>query len=91
MSNAFSPTGYWAHYTTQLRNTDGTRGDSWTESWPIVDVADDSPRLIDEEGRVLTLRAFLVELREGGTTPNEDGQMYTVSLHVNTQSPAGEE
>lgn len=91
MSDAFSPTGYWAYYTTQFRKADGTHAAPWVECWPIVDIVDDNPRLIFEDGRVLTLRALLVELREGSTVPDEDEKTYTVSLHVSTQAPAGEE
>lgn len=86
----FSPTGYWAHYLTRFRNADGTHATSWVECWPIADIVDDNPRLIFEDGRVLTLRALLVELREGSNTPDEDGQTYTVSLSVSTQPWTGE-
>lgn len=80
----YSPTGYWAHYHTRYKNADGTWGNDWTDSFPVIGVNDSSALVIDHAGAVKTVRALEVDLSEGGGTPDEDGSTFTVSLEVNT-------
>ncbi len=84
----FSPTGYWAHYTTSFRNADGTWENSWTDTFPVVGYTDEA-LIIDEDGTVKIVSRLLDELREGGSTPGEGGQTWIVSLTVNSSD--GEE
>lgn len=90
----FSPTGYWAHYTTQFSKPDPVNpfgralGHRWASVYPVVGYTD-TALIIDEYGTVKTVGAFLDELREGGDTPDEEGETFTVSLSV--ENGPGEE
>lgn len=75
--------GYWAHYTTRFKNADGTPGDSWTDTFPVVGYTDVA-LVIDEDGSVLTVQALRDRLAEGGDTPDRDSQTFTVTFVVNT-------
>lgn len=76
-------TGYWAHYTTRFKKADGTRGESWTETFPVVGYTDVA-LVIDTGGNVKTVQALRDDLAEGGGTPDDDGETYTVTLEVDT-------
>lgn len=76
---------YYAHFYTSFRKTDGTRGNSWTETFPVVRADDEGLALVfDTDGYLKTVHVILAELRKGGDTPDEEGETYTVSLQVNT-------
>lgn len=78
----FSPTGYFAHFTTTFRKPDGEQGDTLVDSFPVAGYTD-TALIIDEDGTVKTVGALLDELREGGDTPDEEGATWTVCLAVN--------
>lgn len=85
MAEAFSPTGYWAHYTIRFQNDDGTRGEGWTETFPVTGYTDVA-LIIDDGGLVKTVTAYLDELRENSDVPDEDGQTFTAYLEVNSRN-----
>lgn len=80
-------TAYWAHYHTQFKKPDGTRGNGWTDTFPVVGYTDVA-LIIDAGGNVRTVQSLLEDFAEGGDTPNEDGETYAVYLEVNT-NPEG--
>jgi hypothetical protein len=79
----FSPTGYYAHYPTRFRDADGSPGNSWTDTFPVVGYTDVA-LVIDVDGSVKTVEALRETLAEGGDKPDEEGQTWTVGLEVNT-------
>lgn len=85
----YSPTGYWANYHTFFLRADGSRtGTHWYNSYPVIDVKDDLPRVIYEDGAVLSIQAVLRRLQEGGDTPDEEGETFRVTLEVTTRNDA---
>ncbi|QMP84445.1 hypothetical protein HUN42_00068 [Streptomyces phage Dagobah] len=89
----YSPTGYWANYhTVVVRQTpDGEIFDHhWHDSYPVVDVKDDLPRVIYEDGTVLSVQGALRRLQEGGDIPDEEGRTYRVTSEVNSRPDDGE-
>lgn len=77
----FSPTGYRARYTTCCKNADGTRGETWTDTFPVVGYTDVA-LVINSDGRVLTVEAMREELAGDGKL--EDGETFRVYLEVST-------
>lgn len=70
----YSPTGYWAHFTTHFIEHDARV----TDVFPVVGYTDVA-LIIDEDGTVKTVDAMLEELREGGDTEG-----WTVTRAVTT-------
>ena len=94
-----SPTGYWANYRTLVHEPCKPTAThpwphkivrSWHHCLPVVGYTD-TALIIDEDGTVKTVGALLDELREGGDTPDEEGQTWAVSLEVTTHPAADEE
>lgn len=77
-----SPTGYYAHYTTTWKNADGSWGNRWTDTYPVIGYTD-TALVLDEEGIVRTVQEMQNILAEGGNVPDEEGSTFRVSLGVN--------
>lgn len=63
MNSSFSPTGYWAHYTSRWTNEQGQR-ESFTEALPVVAVADGRALIITEGGDVVSVTRFQQILKD---------------------------
>jgi hypothetical protein len=59
----FSPTGYYAHYWTQFRDTDGNVTDTTKETYPVVGHTD-TALVIDEDGDGVTWKVILEVSRD---------------------------